>query len=42
MKSKILNGGKVGINKNIFHDSKSSISINEIEINRILLFDKTS
>ena len=42
MERKILNRGKIGINKNTFHNNKSLISINEVEINRILLFDKTS
>ena len=30
------------IDKNAFHNNKSSISINEVEINKIVLFDKTS
>ena len=46
MEPKILNRGIIkryrGINKNTFHNNKSSISTNEVEINRILLFDKTS
>ena len=42
MGSKILGCGEIAIDKNAFHNSKSSISINEVEINKIILFDKTS
>ena len=42
MESKTLCSGKTCIDNNSFHNNKSSISINEIEINRIILFDKTS
>ena len=42
MWSKVLACGEIGIDKNAFHNNKTSISINEVEINRILLFDKSS
>ena len=42
MGSKVLGCGEVGIDKKTFHINKSSISNNEIEINRIVLFDKIS
>ena len=42
MGPKVLSCGETGIGKNTFHNNKSSISINEVEINRIVLFDKTS
>ena len=42
MGSKILSFGEIGINKNAFHNNTTSISIDEVEINRIVLFDKTS
>ena len=42
MEPKILSSGEIAIDKNSFHNNNSSISINEIEINRIVLFDKTS
>ena len=42
MRSKTLGCGKICNDKNSFQNSKSSISINEVEVNRILLFDKTS
>ena len=42
MASKILSCGEAGVDENAFHNNKSSISINEVEINRIVLFDKTS
>ena len=42
MRSKVLSCGKIGINKNIFHINKLSININDVEINRIVLFDQTS
>ena len=41
MGSKVLNCGEIGIDKNAFHNNKTSVS-DEIEINRIVLFDKTS
>ena len=34
--------GETCIDKNAFHNNKSSISINKIEVNGIILFDKTS
>ena len=34
--------GERYIDKNSFHKNKSSISINEVEINGIILFNKTS
>ena len=40
MGSKVLGCGEVGIDKIAFHNNKSSI--NEVEINRMVLFDKTS
>ena len=42
MESKISGCGETCIYKNVFHNNKSSISINEVDINRIVLFDKTS
>ena len=42
MEPKVLGCGEIGIDKNAFHKNKSSININEIEINGIILFDKTS
>ena len=42
MESKTLCSGETCIDKNAFHNNKSSINVNEIEINRIVLFDKTS
>ena len=42
MESKILYFGEMCIDKNAFHNNKSSISVNEVEINKIVLFDKTS
>ena len=42
MESKTLCYGETCIDKNAFHNNKSSISINKIEINGIILFDKTS
>ena len=42
MRSKTLSSGETCIDKNAFHRNKSSISINEVEITRIVLFDKTS
>ena len=42
MSSKVLGYGETGIEKNAFHNNKTLISIDEVEINRIVLFDKTS
>ena len=42
MQSEILSCGETCIDENAFHNNKSSISINEVKINRIVLFDKTS
>ena len=42
MGSKILNYSETGIIKSEFHKITTSININEIEINRIVLFDITS
>ena len=42
MGSKVLGCGEIGIDKNAFHSNKNSVSIGEVEINRIVLFDKTS
>ena len=41
MGSNVLSYGDIGINKNAFHKATTSISIDEIEVNRIMLFDKT-
>ena len=42
MESRVLSCGETCIDKNAFQDNECSININEIEINRIVLFDKTS
>ena len=42
MEPKISSCGEIVIDKNIFHKNKSLISINEVEINKIVLFNKTS
>ena len=42
MGSKVLGCGEIGIDKNAFYNNKTSISINETEINIIVLFDKRS
>ena len=42
MESKILSYGKTAIIKNTFHKETTSININEIKINKTVLFDKTS
>ena len=42
MESKVLGCDEIAIDKHTFHNNNSSISINEVEINRIVLFDKTS
>ena len=42
MESKFLSYGKTYINKNAFHKETNSINIDEVKINKIILFDKTS
>ena len=42
MGSKVVGCGEISIDKNTFHNNKISISIDEIEINKIVLFGKTS
>ena len=42
MESKILSYGETAIIKSTFHKETTSININEIKINKIVLFDKTS
>ena len=42
MGSKVLGCGKIGTDKNAFHNNKTSISIDEVEIKKIVLSDKTS
>ena len=42
MKSKILSYGKTYINKKAFDKETNSINIDKVEINKILLFDKSS
>ena len=42
MGSKVLGCSEIGIDKNAFHNNKTSSSIDEVKINRIVLFDKTS
>ena len=42
MRSQILSYGETSIIKSAFHTKKTSININEIEINKIILFNKTS
>ena len=42
MESKILSFGETAIVKSAFHKEATSININEIKINKIVLFDKTS
>ena len=41
METKILSYGKTSINKNAFHKKTTSINIDEVEIDKIRLFDKT-
>ena len=41
MGSKLFSCGEIGINKNAFHKATISISIDAIEINRIMLFEKS-
>ena len=42
MGSRLLSCSETYIDKNAFHNNKSLINTNEIEINKIVLFDKTS
>ena len=42
MGSRVSSYGEIVINKIAFHKAATSISIDEVEINRIMLFDKTS
>ena len=42
MGSKVLGCDEIGIDKNAFHNNKPLISIDKVETNRIVLFDKTS
>ena len=42
MESKILSYGETCINKNAFHKETNSINIDEVEIDKIALLDKTS
>ena len=42
MESKTICISETCIDKNAFQNNKSSINIDEIEINKVLLFDKTS
>ena len=42
MGPKVLSYGETAIIKNAFHKKTTLINIDEIEINRIVLFDKTS
>ena len=42
MKPKVLGYGETCINKNEFHKITTSINIDEVDINKIILFDKTS
>ena len=42
MRSKVLGCGEIGIDKTAFHNNKTSISIDKVKINRMVLFDKTS
>ena len=42
MKSKVLSYDETCINKNAFHKMTASINIDEVDINKITLLDKTS
>ena len=42
MESKVLSYGKTYINKIAFHKEINSINNDEVEIDKIMLFDKTS
>ena len=42
MKPKVLSYGETCINKNAFHKKTTGINIDEVEINKITLLDKTS
>ena len=41
MRSKVLSYGETCINKNAFHKTATSINIDEVDISKIILFDKT-
>ena len=41
MESKVLGYGETCINKNAFYKTTNSINIDEVDINKIMLFDKT-
>ena len=42
MESKVFSYGKTYINKIAFHEETNSINNDEVEIDKIMLFDKTS
>ena len=42
MESKVMSYGKTYINNNAFQKETNSINIDEVETNKIMLFDKTS
>ena len=42
MRSKVLSYGETCINKNAFHKTATSINIDEVDISKIMLLDKTS
>ena len=42
MESQVLSYDETCINKNAFHKTATSINIDEVDINKITLFDKTS
>ena len=42
MESKVLSYDETCINKNEFHKTTASINIDEVDINKITLLDKTS
>ena len=42
MESNVLDYGETYINKNAFHKKTSSISIDVVDVNKIMLFDETS
>ena len=42
MGSKVLSYDETSINKNPFHKTTTSINIDEVDVNKITLFDKTS
>ena len=41
MESKVLSYDETCINKNAFHKTTTSINIDEVDINKIILIDKT-